>query len=137
MTLTWWLSAIPSPRAFSHCSVLRLSQSSSEEVNQDWGQGVWPTWHLYQLWIFRTPNLETQAHILPLAFEVWQIAVSSMVIWLFQFKQLFTECLAHETVNIVHFKRIKLHQRKSLNKQGRLCPQWANSTPHLAAKLEG
>lgn len=52
----------------------------------------------------QNPEARDQAPILPLVFEVWQITMSSTVIWLLQFKQLFIECLAQETVNIVHFK---------------------------------
>lgn len=56
----------------------------------------------------QNPEARVQAPILPLVFEVWQITMSSTVIWLLQFKQLFIECLAQETVNIVHFK---IHNR--------------------------
>lgn len=77
---------------------------------------------------FQNPKAKDQAPILPLVFEVWQITVSSTVIWLLQFKQLFIERLAQETVNIVHFKIHNHTREKSLNKQGCLCPQNGQTT---------
>lgn len=85
---------------------------------------------------FQNPKARDQAHILPLAFEVWQITVSSTVIWLLQFKQLFIECLAQETVNIVHFKIHKIAPGKVAEQTGVPLPsEWAGNALHLAARL--
>lgn len=87
---------------------------------------------------FQNSKARDQAHILPLVFEVWQIAVSSTVIWLLQFTQLFIECLAQETVNIVLFKIHKIAPGKVAEQTGMPLPsEWADNTPHLAGRLQG
>lgn len=85
---------------------------------------------------FQNPKARNQAHILPLVLVVWQITVSSTVIRLLQFKQLFIECLAQETVNIVHFKIHKIAPGKVDEQTGvPLSSEWADNAPHLAARL--
>lgn len=89
---------------------------------------------------FQNPKAWGQTRILPLGFGVWQITVSATVIWLLQFKQLFIECLAQETVNIVHFKIHKIAPGKVAEQTGVPLPsEWQTIFPtwQPGSRVEG